>query len=187
MQWSSSILKKEGNSAISDNTDGTWGDYVKWNNSDSERQILNDFSPMCETSLTGLPFHCLPFILLIISFVVQKILVDIVTLVYFLFCCLLLVSCPKKSLSKPIFFYVFFYEFYSLKIKKKIKILFALASVAQWTERGLQTKGSLVRFPVKAHAWVVGQLPSRRHVRSNHTLMFLSLSFCFPSPLFKNK
>ena len=25
---------------------------------------------------------------------------------------------------------------------------------------GLQTKGLLVRFPVRAHAWVVGQVPS---------------------------
>ena len=36
----------------------------------------------------------------------------------------------------------------------------------------LQTKGSPVRFPVRAHAWVVGQVPSRGHVRGNHTLMF---------------
>ena len=26
---------------------------------------------------------------------------------------------------------------------------------------GLQTKGSLVWFPVRAHAWVAGQVPSR--------------------------
>ena len=52
---------------------------------------------------------------------------------------------------------------------------------------GLRTKGSLVRFPVRAHAWVVGQVPSSGCVRSNHTLMFLSLSFSFPSPLSKNK
>ena len=26
---------------------------------------------------------------------------------------------------------------------------------------GLQTKGSPVRFPVRAHLWVVGQVPSR--------------------------
>ena len=41
---------------------------------------------------------------------------------------------------------------------------------------GRQTKGSLDRFLAKAHAWVVGQVPSRRHDRGNHTLMFLSLS-----------
>ena len=48
---------------------------------------------------------------------------------------------------------------------------------------GLQTKGLLVRFPVRAHAWVAGQVPSRGHVRGNHTLMFLSLSFSLPPPL----
>ena len=52
---------------------------------------------------------------------------------------------------------------------------------------GLQTKGLPVWFPVRAHAWVVGQVPSRGHVESNHTLMFLSLSFSLPSPLSKNK
>ena len=50
---------------------------------------------------------------------------------------------------------------------------------------GLQTKGLPVRFPVRAHAWVVGQVPSRGHMRGNHTLMFLSLSFSLPSPLSK--
>ena len=50
---------------------------------------------------------------------------------------------------------------------------------------GLRTKGSLVRFPVRAHAWVAGKVPSRGRVRSNHKLMFLSPSF--PSPLSKNK
>ena len=43
---------------------------------------------------------------------------------------------------------------------------------------GLQTKGLLVWFPVKAYAWVVGQVPSRGHVRGNHTLMF---PFLFPA------
>ena len=55
---------------------------------------------------------------------------------------------------------------------------------AQWTE--YWTKWSLVRFPVTAHAWVVGQVPSWGHARGNHTLMFLS-SFSLPSPLSKNK
>ena len=49
---------------------------------------------------------------------------------------------------------------------------------------GLQTKGFPVRFPVRAHVWVVGQVPSREYLRSNHTLMFL-FSFSLPSPLFK--
>ena len=48
----------------------------------------------------------------------------------------------------------------------------------------LQTKGSLVRFPVRAHAWVVGQVPSTGRMRGNHTLIFLSLSlFLFPLSL----
>ena len=34
---------------------------------------------------------------------------------------------------------------------------------------GLQTKGSPVRFPVSAHARVAGQVPSRGHLRGNHT------------------
>ena len=29
---------------------------------------------------------------------------------------------------------------------------------------GLRTKGSPVRFPVRAHAWVVGQVPSGGHM-----------------------
>ena len=51
----------------------------------------------------------------------------------------------------------------------------------------LRTKGSWVRFPVMAHSWIAGQVPSRGRVRGNHTLTFLSLSFSFPSPLSKNK
>ena len=52
---------------------------------------------------------------------------------------------------------------------------------------GLQTKGSLARFPVRAHAWVAGQVPSWGCARGNHTLMFLSLSFSFLFLLSKNK
>ena len=51
----------------------------------------------------------------------------------------------------------------------------------------LRTKGSLVRFPVRAQAWVVGQVPSRGHSRENHALMFLFLSFSFLFPLSKNE
>ena len=39
----------------------------------------------------------------------------------------------------------------------------------------LQTQGSPVQFPVRAHAWVVSQVLSRGRVRGNHMLMFLSL------------
>ena len=50
---------------------------------------------------------------------------------------------------------------------------------------GLRTKGSLVRFPVRAQAWVAGQVPKRGRSSGSHTLMFLSLPPSFP--LFKNK
>ena len=63
----------------------------------------------------------------------------------------------------------------------------ALAGVAQWIERGLQTRGLLVRFPVRAQAWVAGQVPSGGHVRGNHTLIFLSLSPSLPLSLKINK
>ena len=42
----------------------------------------------------------------------------------------------------------------------------ALAGVAQWIEcQHEQTKGSLLRFPVRAYARVAGQVPSRGHER----------------------
>ena len=69
----------------------------------------------------------------------------------------------------------------SLKTSKSRKT--ALAGVAQQLSAGLQIKGSLVRFPVGAHAWVAGQVPSRGCARGDHTLMFLSISFSLPSPL----
>ena len=46
---------------------------------------------------------------------------------------------------------------------------------------GLRTKGLAVQFPVRAHAWVAGQVPSRVCVKGNHTLMFLTPLFL---PLF---
>ena len=47
----------------------------------------------------------------------------------------------------------------------------------------LRTEGSPVWFPVRAHFWVAGQVPSRGWVRGNHTLMFLSLAlFLSPFP-----
>ena len=49
----------------------------------------------------------------------------------------------------------------------------------------LRTQGPPVWFPVRAHAWVTGQVPSRGRSTSNHTWIFLSLSFPLPSPLSK--
>ena len=51
----------------------------------------------------------------------------------------------------------------------------------------LQTKELPVRFPVRAHAWVAGQVPSWGYVSGNHTLMFLSLSLYLPLSLKINK
>ena len=63
----------------------------------------------------------------------------------------------------------------------------ALASVAQWIEHRPVSQKVAGSILVRAHAWAVGQVPSGGRVRVNHTLMFLSLSFSLPSPLFKNK
>ena len=53
---------------------------------------------------------------------------------------------------------------------------------------GLRTKGSLVHFPVRAHAWVAVQVPHTGCMGGNHTLMFLSLSLSpFLSLSLKNK
>ena len=64
-------------------------------------------------------------------------------------------------------------------------IIMALAGGAPWWSTGLRTEGSLVQFPVRAHAGVAGRVPSSGHARGNHTLMFHSLSFSLPFPLFK--
>ena len=52
---------------------------------------------------------------------------------------------------------------------------------------GLNIKGLPVQFPVRAHAWVAGQVPSRGRVRGNHTLVFVSLSPSLPLCLKINK
>ena len=44
----------------------------------------------------------------------------------------------------------------------------------------LRIKGSPVPFPVRAHAWVVGQVPNRGHTRGNHTLCFSHCLSPFP-------
>ena len=62
----------------------------------------------------------------------------------------------------------------------------ALAGVAQWIECGTVNWGITSLVPVGVQVWVVGQVPGGEHVGGNQTLIFLSLSFSFPSPLFKN-
>ena len=54
-------------------------------------------------------------------------------------------------------------------------------------KNAFKTKGLTVVFPVRAPAWVAGQVPSRGRPRCNHMLMFLSLSFSFLSPLSGNQ
>ena len=63
----------------------------------------------------------------------------------------------------------------------------ALAGVALWIEHQIVNQRSPVRFPVRAHAWVAGQVPGRGRVRGNYTLKLLPLSFFLLSPLYKNK
>ena len=89
---------------------------------------------------------------------------------------------------------------FDLRVWNKKLILSSLAShswASKWPEAtpwlvwlsGLSTRlrnrASSVGFPVRAQAWVAGQLPSRGRARGNHLLKFLSLSFSFPSPLSK--
>ena len=50
---------------------------------------------------------------------------------------------------------------------------------------GLRTKGSPVQFPVRSHAWVTGQVPSRGYSRGNHILIFPFLSCLLSFPLSK--
>ena len=62
-----------------------------------------------------------------------------------------------------------------------------LVQFSGWST-GLETKGSLVPLPVRAHAWVAGQVPRRGCMGDNHTLMFLSLFLpSFPSVYKRNK
>ena len=58
-----------------------------------------------------------------------------------------------------------------------------LAGVAQWIEHQPENQKVAGLIPVRAHAWVVGQVSSGGRARGNHTLIFpLLLSFLsFPS------
>ena len=72
-------------------------------------------------------------------------------------------------------------------IQSKTSSHLALTVLFSGLSVSLQTKGLQVQFPVRAHAWVAVQVPSKGCVRGNHTLMFLSLSFSLPYPLKVNK
>ena len=94
---------------------------------------------------------------------------------------------PTSDASKPLCSEVVFIFNFPWKSSTSQDGVSAVAGVDQWIGCALRTKGSLVRFPVKAHTCVMGQIPSGGHVRGTHTLMFLSLSFSLLSPLSKNK
>ena len=51
----------------------------------------------------------------------------------------------------------------------------ALAGVTQWIEHWPVDQRSLVRFLVRAHAWIVGLVPGWGHARGNYTLILLFL------------
>ena len=55
----------------------------------------------------------------------------------------------------------------NLEVELKRKIKSPLAGMAQWIEHQPANQGSLVQFPIKAHAWVAGQVPSLGGVRGN--------------------
>ena len=84
---------------------------------------------------------------------------------------------------EPVFVSYFSEEAVMRHILKSLPWLVWLSGLSA----GLQTEILLVQISVRAHAWVEGWVPGWGHVRGNHTLMFLSLSVSFPSPLSKNK
>ena len=63
----------------------------------------------------------------------------------------------------------------------------ALAGVAQWIEHGPANQSVAGSIPSQGTCLGAGQVPSEGRGRGNQTLMFLSPSFSFPSPLSKNK
>ena len=45
---------------------------------------------------------------------------------------------------------------------------------------GLQPKGHLVRFPVRAHAWVTGQVPSGGRAKGNQSVYLSHMDVSLP-------
>ena len=75
-----------------------------------------------------------------------------------------------------------------MKKKLVLKVTdIALAGVVQWLSACLQTKG--YRFDSQSgHVpGLQAGVPRWGCTRGNHTLMFLSFSFSFPTPFSKNK
>ena len=69
------------------------------------------------------------------------------------------------------------------RITKEMQSL-ALPGVAQWLSADLWVAGSVPgQGTCPVTGLVVGQAPSRGHMRVNHTLMFLYHSFSVPFPL----
>ena len=90
----------------------------------------------------------------------------------------------KKTMKK--------WQSISLNKFSKQKTWMALTGVIQGLGIHLHTWKVTCSIPGNRHVWVVGQvLGGGVQETTNccfcHTLMFLSLSFSFPSPLFKNK
>ena len=73
-------------------------------------------------------------------------------------------------------------EVAKIKIERKQPWLVWLSGLST----GLQTERLLVQFPVRTHAWAVGQVPSWGRVRSTSS-MFHSFSVSLPFPSLTNK
>ena len=63
----------------------------------------------------------------------------------------------------------------------------ALAGVALWIEYRPANQRVAGSIPGQGTCLGYGLSSQRGHSRGNHTLMFLSLPFCFPSPVSENK
>ena len=102
-------------------------------------------------------------------------------------------QCRERTLKSQV---VWFYRSYRRMTYNQFLLFFCwvlkIPTVQPWLVclSGLgvipRTERSLVRLPVRARAWVVGQVPSWGRVRGNQ-LMFLSLPLSLPSSLSENK
>ena len=62
-------------------------------------------------------------------------------------------------------------------------VVFYLAGIALWIEHGPEKQRVTGVIPSQGTCLGVGQVPSRGRARSNHTLMFLTLSLSLPLSL----